>query len=55
LPDDLHALGRNVSFADGHVEHYKWKWPKEGRPPVDPVANDLDREDYNRLRNGRAR
>jgi prepilin-type N-terminal cleavage/methylation domain-containing protein/prepilin-type processing-associated H-X9-DG protein len=55
LPDDLHARGCNLSFADGRADHYKWKWPKKGRPQRDLVANKSDRDDYNRLRDGRAR
>ena len=29
LAADRHRRGANVSFADGHVEHWKWKAPKE--------------------------
>jgi len=29
LPSDRHDRGCNLSFADGHVEHWKWKWPKK--------------------------
>lgn len=25
LPADRHSQGCNFSFADGHVEHWKWK------------------------------
>jgi len=28
LPADLHSRGCNISFADGHVVHHSWKWPK---------------------------
>jgi prepilin-type N-terminal cleavage/methylation domain-containing protein/prepilin-type processing-associated H-X9-DG protein len=28
LPSDRHNLGANLSFADGHVEHWRWKVPK---------------------------
>jgi prepilin-type N-terminal cleavage/methylation domain-containing protein/prepilin-type processing-associated H-X9-DG protein len=28
LPADRHQQGANLSFADGHVEHWKWKAPK---------------------------
>jgi prepilin-type N-terminal cleavage/methylation domain-containing protein/prepilin-type processing-associated H-X9-DG protein len=27
-PADRHSQGANLSFADGHVEHWKWKVPK---------------------------
>jgi prepilin-type processing-associated H-X9-DG protein len=28
LPSDRHNRGGNLSFVDGHVEHWKWKVPK---------------------------
>jgi prepilin-type N-terminal cleavage/methylation domain-containing protein/prepilin-type processing-associated H-X9-DG protein len=28
MPSDRHSLAGNVAFADGHVEHWKWKVPK---------------------------
>ncbi len=28
MPSDRHSLGANLSFADGHVEHWKWVWQK---------------------------
>ena len=28
LPSDRHGQGANLSFADGHVERWKWKAPK---------------------------
>ena len=28
LPSDRHAQGCNISFVDGHVEHWRWKWRK---------------------------
>jgi prepilin-type N-terminal cleavage/methylation domain-containing protein/prepilin-type processing-associated H-X9-DG protein len=55
LPDELHGHGCNLSFADGHVELYKWKWMKKGRQQIDPIQSNADREDYNRLLAGRAR
>jgi prepilin-type processing-associated H-X9-DG protein len=30
LPSDRHNLGCNLSFADGHAEHRKWRSPKNG-------------------------
>ena len=27
-PADRHSQGCNISFADLHVEHWKWAWPK---------------------------
>ena len=28
MPSDRHNQGGNLSFADGHVEHWKWVYPK---------------------------
>jgi len=28
LPAIRHAVGSNLSFADGHVEHWRWRWLK---------------------------
>ena len=28
LPSDRHALGANLSFTDGHVEHWRWATAK---------------------------
>jgi len=28
FPDARHANGANLSFADGHVEHWRWQEPK---------------------------
>jgi len=48
MPADRHAQGCNLSFADGHAEHWKWKWPKSSGMDVD-VANQLDLQDLRRL------
>ena len=50
LPGVRHALGSNLSFADGHAEHWRWRWPNKHRgkqwgPPVNPE----DRQDLQRL------
>jgi len=55
LPADRHSQGCNLSFVDGRVEHWHWKWPKKfrahGQPvasiSVDPQQNDL--KDLRRL------
>ena len=39
MPSDRHNQGANLSFADGHVEHWKWVRPKifyDWFQPVDP-------------------
>jgi len=28
LPANRHSQGCNLSFADGHVEHWRWAYPK---------------------------
>ena len=54
IPGNRHNQGCNLSFADGHVERWKWKVPKLVTVPrgsVQPVAaNEWD--DYNRLETG---
>lgn len=40
FPADRHSQGCNISFTDGRVEHWRWKWPKKFRPPRgQPVAS----------------
>jgi prepilin-type N-terminal cleavage/methylation domain-containing protein/prepilin-type processing-associated H-X9-DG protein len=54
IPGNRHNQGCNLSFADGHVEHWKWKVPKLVTVPrgqIQAVApNEWD--DYNRLEAG---
>jgi len=45
-PGDWHNRGCNLSFADGHVEHHRWRWPKPNPPP----APSLDPSDLADLR-----
>jgi prepilin-type N-terminal cleavage/methylation domain-containing protein/prepilin-type processing-associated H-X9-DG protein len=40
-PATRHALGSNLSFADGHVDHWRWQWPNRLGQPDDKV--DLQR------------
>jgi prepilin-type processing-associated H-X9-DG protein/prepilin-type N-terminal cleavage/methylation domain-containing protein len=54
IPANRHNQGCNLSFADGHVEHWKWKVPKKVtvlRGSQQPVA-DGEGDDYNRLEAG---
>jgi prepilin-type processing-associated H-X9-DG protein/prepilin-type N-terminal cleavage/methylation domain-containing protein len=54
LPGNRHNQGCNLSFADGHVEHWKWKVPKLVTVPrgsEQAVAPD-EWDDYNRLEAG---
>jgi prepilin-type processing-associated H-X9-DG protein len=39
LPSDRHGQAANLSFADGHVELLKWKWPKRFQMFQQPVAS----------------
>jgi len=50
MPSDRHSRGANLSFADGHVEHWKWavsKTSDELGLPVPPA----EMPDYRRIQN----
>jgi prepilin-type N-terminal cleavage/methylation domain-containing protein/prepilin-type processing-associated H-X9-DG protein len=49
MPSDRHNRGCNFSFADGHVEHWPWRWPKVFEEDSQRPANDLDEADLQRL------
>jgi prepilin-type N-terminal cleavage/methylation domain-containing protein/prepilin-type processing-associated H-X9-DG protein len=49
LPANRHSQGCNLSFADGHIEHWRWKNPKVLRYLGQPVGT-ADKDDYERLR-----
>jgi prepilin-type N-terminal cleavage/methylation domain-containing protein/prepilin-type processing-associated H-X9-DG protein len=53
IPANRHNQGANFSFADGHVEHWKWKVPKTvaGRGSAQRVANG-EWDDYDRMESG---
>jgi prepilin-type processing-associated H-X9-DG protein len=40
MPADRHNQGANLSFADGHAQHWRWRTPKTflylGQPPASP-------------------
>jgi prepilin-type processing-associated H-X9-DG protein len=44
VPSDRHLQASNLSFADGHVEYHRWRWPKSVNWDA-PVANQADLED----------
>ena len=52
LPSDRHRQGCNLSFLDGHVEHWRWLAPKgpfvSKDPAMTPKSNP-DRADLHRL------
>ena len=49
LPADRHNHGCNLSFADGHVESWKWLWPKQFAGYPTPDANNQDLHDLRKL------
>jgi prepilin-type processing-associated H-X9-DG protein/prepilin-type N-terminal cleavage/methylation domain-containing protein len=49
LPADRHNRGANFSFADGHVEYWKWLWPKKFSSWGQAATNELDLRDLRRL------
>jgi prepilin-type N-terminal cleavage/methylation domain-containing protein/prepilin-type processing-associated H-X9-DG protein len=50
MPSDRHAQGANLSFADGHVEHWKWAYPKVAYDDGQFVAPE-EMPDYQRIQN----
>jgi prepilin-type N-terminal cleavage/methylation domain-containing protein/prepilin-type processing-associated H-X9-DG protein len=55
MPANRHAQGGNLSFGDGHAEHWKWKVPKVYTGPYPPEVQDVpDAElpDYRRMQDG---
>jgi prepilin-type N-terminal cleavage/methylation domain-containing protein/prepilin-type processing-associated H-X9-DG protein len=48
LPANRHNQGCNLSFADGHVEHWKWTAPKIFTDVPQPVGDD-ELKDYRRV------
>jgi prepilin-type N-terminal cleavage/methylation domain-containing protein/prepilin-type processing-associated H-X9-DG protein len=49
LPADRHNQGANLSFADGHVEHWHWKAKKIYAGPWWPAYSPGDLADLQRL------
>lgn len=52
LPSGRHSQGRNFSFADGHVERWRWARPKTFTTLGQRVRNDGEIEDYLRVQHG---
>jgi prepilin-type N-terminal cleavage/methylation domain-containing protein/prepilin-type processing-associated H-X9-DG protein len=48
-PADRHNRGANLSFADGHVEYWRWQAPKIYQGAWWPAASDADLADLRRL------
>jgi prepilin-type N-terminal cleavage/methylation domain-containing protein/prepilin-type processing-associated H-X9-DG protein len=53
IPANRHQTGSNFSFADGHVEHWRWRAPKTVRVKFapQPVPDD-ELADYRRVQDG---
>ena len=50
MPSDRHNQGANLSFVDGHVEHWRWQAPKIFHDWVQPVPPE-EMPDYQRIQN----
>ena len=48
IPADRHSYGCNLSFADGHVEHWRWKYLK-GRTQGSKAESEADLADLKHL------
>ena len=55
LPGEQHNRGANLAFADGHVEHWRWRWGRSGGiyavvSLTYALANADDRYDFQRVK-----
>jgi prepilin-type processing-associated H-X9-DG protein/prepilin-type N-terminal cleavage/methylation domain-containing protein len=50
MPSDRHAQGANISFVDGHVEHWKWVCPKVATYDGEPISPQ-EMPDFMRIEN----
>jgi prepilin-type N-terminal cleavage/methylation domain-containing protein/prepilin-type processing-associated H-X9-DG protein len=48
-PSDRHSQGMNLSFTDGHCEHWRWLYPKQMQDLGEGVVNTTDLQDLRRL------
>ena len=48
-PSDRHSQGMNLSFADGHCEHWRWRAPEQMEGAGEPVASADDLQDLQRF------
>ena len=51
IPADRHQRGCNLTFADGHVEHWQWRTAKNVLYLGAPAYNNTDLQDLRRLQN----
>jgi prepilin-type N-terminal cleavage/methylation domain-containing protein/prepilin-type processing-associated H-X9-DG protein len=49
VPDDRHGQAANLTFADGHVEHWRWRAAKDGYSFNWPAYSKADLADLQRL------
>jgi prepilin-type N-terminal cleavage/methylation domain-containing protein/prepilin-type processing-associated H-X9-DG protein len=49
VPSDRHSQGGNLSFADGHCEHWKWRAPKQIQVQGYSVISPGDAQDLQQL------
>lgn len=49
VPSDRHSQGGNLSFVDGHCEHWRWKASKRDQRLGTSVISDVDGLDLQRL------
>lgn len=47
-PSDRHSQGANLCFVDGHVEHWKWKVPKQNAQMMETIQPD-ELPDYQKV------
>jgi prepilin-type N-terminal cleavage/methylation domain-containing protein/prepilin-type processing-associated H-X9-DG protein len=48
-PSDRHSQGANLSFTDGHCEHWKWRAPKQMQGLGEGISGNDDLQDLRRL------
>jgi prepilin-type N-terminal cleavage/methylation domain-containing protein/prepilin-type processing-associated H-X9-DG protein len=48
-PSDRHNQGCNITFADTHVEYWKWYWPKKANLQSKLTSNGQDFRDLRKL------
>ena len=49
IPADRHGRGCNFSFADGHVEYWRWQNRKRSAQALSDAANEAELADVRRL------
>jgi len=49
LPSDRHSQGCSLTFVDGHVEYWKWYWPKQADVQTKLTSNSHELRDLRRL------